>query len=349
MSYEIKNRVLALGRKSRLSEMDHTLRSEKINWMECRHPSGDTLLHIAAQSGNVSLMRHLLEHLNSEPKWVDVTNLAGKTPLHEACQNSQPEAVSFLISKGANVRAIKQADWTPLMLACTKTGKNSLSCCRLLLEKGGPVLVADKNKDGWNALHIAAREGDTSIVKELLQFDPSSMQATEKSKNGRTPLHTAALHGCHHVVEELLALNSIDCNVQDSCGATPLHDAVRSGDLKTLTALARSGADLNAYNNEGYGILHMAAQTGQVAMLKYLLEEVCLNIKIDLNMKTTPLHCAVRAGQTEAVVELLEKGADPKSLDFWGRSCYDIIPEKNVSDIKSMLDKAVTRIDFEEA
>ncbi|KAK3927780.1 Ankyrin repeat domain-containing protein 16 [Frankliniella fusca] len=343
MSKEVKNRVLVLARKSQLSEMDLLLRSEKLNWMECRQPSGDTPLHAAAQCGNISLMRHLLEQLDSDQKLVDVTNLAGKTALHEACQNSQPEAVSYLISKGANVRAIKQADWTPLMLACTKTGERALGCCRRLLEEGGPVLLKDKNKDGWNALHIAAREGDTSIVKELLYADPTSSQAAVESKNGRTPLHTAALHGCYPVVELLLTVSSVDCNVKDSCGCTPLHDAVRSGSLETLKALCLSGADLTAYNNEGYGVLHMAAQTGQIDMLRYLLAEVSPDMQIQLNSKSTPLHCAVRAGQCEAVVELLNKGADPQYLDFWGRSCYDIVPEKHASDIKCILNKAAGR------
>lgn len=94
---------------------------------------------------------------------------------------------------GANSRAIKQADWTPLMLACTKTGERALHCCEILIQSGGPILLSDRNKDGWNALHIAAREGDTLIVKELLQADLDHLQASLRSNNGRTPLHTAGM------------------------------------------------------------------------------------------------------------------------------------------------------------
>ena len=77
------------------------------------------------------------------------------------------------------------------MLACTKTGEEALICCQLLLESRGFLLLSDRNKDGWNALHIAAREGDAAIVKELLKVDSEHVQASMKSKNGRTPLHTA--------------------------------------------------------------------------------------------------------------------------------------------------------------
>lgn len=79
------------------------------------------------------------------------------------------------------------------MLACTKTGERALACCQMLLRKSGPALLSDKNKDGWNALHIAVREGDVSIVNELLVADQNSGQASTRSNNGRTPLHTAGM------------------------------------------------------------------------------------------------------------------------------------------------------------
>lgn len=332
----MKNQILVLARKSKISEMEKTLKAEGIHWIECRYPSGDTPLHIAAQNGNIPVLRHLLDVCDSESNNVDVTNLAGKTALHEACQNSQPEAVLYLLSKGANSRAIKQADWTPLMLACTKTGKKALDCCQLLLANGGSELLMDKNKDGWNAIHVAVREGDLLIVKLLLDADPDCKQVSLKSNNGRTPLHTAALHGCTEVVKELLNISAVDANAKDSCGATPVHDAVRSGNVETFTALVSAGADLTLLNNEGYGVQHMAAQTGQVILLEKLTTLGKFD-DVSGSLKTTPLHCAVRAGQIKSVQALLAMGADPMKLDAWGRTCNDITPEKNITEIKQIL------------
>lgn len=62
-----------------------------------------------------------------------------------------------------------------------------------------------------------------------------------------------ALHGCEEVVKQLLSVSSVNCNAKDSCGTTPIHDAVRSGSLETLKALISTGTDLTALNNEGYG------------------------------------------------------------------------------------------------
>ena len=62
-----------------------------------------------------------------------------------------------------------------------------------------------------------------------------------------------ALHGCDQVVKLLLDLGHVDCNVQDSCGSTPIHDAVRSGSLDTFQILVSRGADMSLLNHEGYG------------------------------------------------------------------------------------------------
>jgi len=88
---------------------------------------------------------------------------------------------------GVEIDPMKRADWTPLMLACTK--QDYVIVKFLLDHKASPVL---RNKDGWNSFHLACREGNASIVSYLLSRDPNLLQS--KSKNGRTPLHTAGRH-----------------------------------------------------------------------------------------------------------------------------------------------------------
>ncbi len=75
-------------------------------------------------------------------KFLNVKNSEGKTPLHEAAQFLQFDVVKFLIDQnddrnaGQNVErtvgqnvveidALKRADWTPLMLAATRTGEDA--------------------------------------------------------------------------------------------------------------------------------------------------------------------------------------------------------------------------------
>lgn len=75
-----------------------------------------------------------------------------------------------------------------MQLACTKPGSDATVA--LLLEAGASPLA--RNKDGWNAVHVAARTADSvATVKVLIGADPSCL--ANVSNNGRNPLMTACL------------------------------------------------------------------------------------------------------------------------------------------------------------
>lgn len=93
------------------------------------------------------------------------------------------------------MNVVKRADWTPLMLACTK---QDVKVVEILLSYGADLNFV--NKDGWNVLHLAAREGNVQIVNMLLKSDSNKNSgrnklAQVKSKNGRIPLHTSGIFG----------------------------------------------------------------------------------------------------------------------------------------------------------
>lgn len=90
----------------------------------------------------------------------------------------------LLHQKGVLIDPLKRADWTPLMLACTKPCEPVV---RILVEHGASLTL--RNKDGWTAFHLACRTGNVSIVAYLLDRDPTVLLSW--SKNGRMPLHTA--------------------------------------------------------------------------------------------------------------------------------------------------------------
>lgn len=92
-----------------------------------------------------------------------------------------------IIYLDANVNTLKRADWTPLMLASTKTGSDAYHCIKSLLNANANLSI--KNKDGWTAFHLACRSADINIVKLLLEYSPKCIEA--KSNNGRNALHIA--------------------------------------------------------------------------------------------------------------------------------------------------------------
>ncbi len=72
---------------------------------------------------------------------------------------------------------------------------------------------------GWTPLHWAARHGQVSTVKRLLQ-EGAAIDAREHM--GRTPLHVAAM-GNHRDTVELLIARGAEINARDRWNVTPLR------------------------------------------------------------------------------------------------------------------------------
>lgn len=274
--------------------------------------SGDTLLHYAARHGHLDIVKYFVEGLNLD---VELHNNDYKRALHEASSMSHEKCVRFLIDKGAKIDCLKKADWTPLMMACTR---RNLEVIRVLLEHGADPNL--QNKDGWNSFHIACREGDSAVIEHLLDVRPEVWRT--ESKTRRTPLHTAALHGCLEVVEILLDRCDYKPDGKDSCGVTPFMDAVRNGHLGVAKLLLeKHTACPNAVDILGAQPLHQASVTAQEEALCFLVHQLGIDVKARATaLNLTALHYAAKEGHTNTIKTLLQLGADLHAKDEKGRS-----------------------------
>ena len=261
--------LLAAAQHGNLPAFEAVLANEELAGHEIGHivhsRSGDSALHVAARAGHPGVLEVLLAHgLGAE-----VRNLEGKTALHEAAQAGNLAAVSVLLNAGAEVDAIKRADWTPLMLACTK--QDNTEVVQKLIEAGAGVGL--KNKDGWTAWHLAVRTGDMNLLRLLLAVSPECWDTV--SKNGRTPLHTACLAGHADVLDLLLSTpgQSGYINAADSCGNTPLLESARGSHPDCMLRLKQQPElDLAVRDSMGRGVGHVAVQAGALQCLNLCKE-----------------------------------------------------------------------------
>ncbi|KAM7057068.1 ankyrin repeat domain-containing protein 16 isoform 6-T7 [Acridotheres tristis] len=176
-------RLLRLVQEGNLDLLRDELRLDEIpealSWRWGR--LGDSLLHHAARSGHRDVLEFLVLELGMD---MEVANGDYKRPIHEAASMGHQECVAFLLQRGASVDCLKKADWTPLMMACTR---KNLEVIKTLVEHGANPLL--RNKDGWNCFHIASREGHPEVLQYLLDVSPKCWDT--ESTTGRTPLHTA--------------------------------------------------------------------------------------------------------------------------------------------------------------
>jgi ankyrin repeat protein len=88
--------------------------------------------------------------------------------------------------------------------------------------------MASLFKFGRTPLHMAARDGQTAAMQELIQ-SATLEELNAVDDHGFTPLYHACNFGHHEVVVALLATPGIDHTIPDKGGLTPFHIACYSG------------------------------------------------------------------------------------------------------------------------
>ena len=174
-------------------------------------PDGTTPLHDAANVDDVDAMARLI----AAGADVRAANRYGVTPLWLACLNGSAAAIELLLKSGADANTRLPGGDTVLM-AAARTGK--VDAVRALLRRGADVNV----REGWRgqtALMWAAAEGHAGVIQALVE---RGADVHARSQGGFTALLFAAREGQIGAVKALVAAGG---NLKDAVPATtPLHD-----------------------------------------------------------------------------------------------------------------------------
>ena len=173
---------------------------------------------------------------------------------------------------------------TSLLHCASYLGDTEL--CRTFLETDTlPIDVA--NQDGETALHYACRNNMENVIHFLLSngADPKA-----QSSEGVTPLHHATISASFRPnVISLLVDHGADVNAQASVGyagikglpaldygcsiaGSPLHWAVKKGDVSVVKTLLQYGANPNLNNMQGLSPLQLAIGHREFEILDLLLK-----------------------------------------------------------------------------
>ncbi|KAL3535816.1 hypothetical protein ACH5RR_004277 [Cinchona calisaya] len=120
--------------------------------------NGRTALHIAASKGNENCVLLLLD-FGADPNSKDSD---GNVPLWEAMLGKHELVIKLLRDNGAKITFGDVGQF-----ACTAAEQNNLKLLQEIARLGGDVTCPRSN--GSTALHVAVCEGNTDIVKFLLQ------------------------------------------------------------------------------------------------------------------------------------------------------------------------------------
>lgn len=198
----------------------------------------------AARAGDVDGLRALLD---AHPEALNQRNQFGQSALLLACYHRQPEAVEFLLSRGAELT---------LHEACAA---GRLERVQELIRQRGR-LIDSYAKDGFTPLTLAAFFGHASIAEFLINQGANVSLAT-KNPMRVTPLHAAVARRQRAIVQLLLD-HGANVNAAQQQGWTPLHGAAHNGDVDTVRLLLSQGADAEARSQGGQSALDLALMGG---------------------------------------------------------------------------------------
>ncbi|MEZ4415886.1 MAG: ankyrin repeat domain-containing protein [Gemmatimonadota bacterium] len=160
-----------------------------------------------------------------------------ETPVADAAQRGDLDAVKELLRAGADVNAAQGDGMTALHWAAER---GDVSLAEVLLYAGADV-DAGTRIGHYRPLHLAAQSGDADMLRMLLAARADPEAAT--SNSGARPLHLAAASGSAAAVQVLIDAGAgIDAR-ESAWGQTPLIFAAAAGRVEVIRALLKAGAD----------------------------------------------------------------------------------------------------------
>jgi ankyrin repeat protein len=329
--------------------------------------NGRTLLHAAAHSNNLEIIKILLQ------KNIDINakdNL-GDTALHLAVQNNLPKITQILLENKANPNSQSQDQDTPLLTALER---EFMPIAQQLIQYNADVNVINRNQK--TPLHFAARLSDLELIRELIKrgaspqlqpspvsilstvLDHSTTSTPQKQQtiafllSQGTQLDDAilidAINWRQFDMVEFLIQKGANVNAQE-VNSTPLIAIVSSAGAtpaqrqRIMDLLLAAGADINGQNEWGdtplsTAALHYSANPDQ-STIQYLLQQSA-DVNLANQYGTTPLMLAAQvpvgistAQRSTLVNLLLKQGADRQAQNQQGKTAADLALDPQIQKL----------------
>jgi ankyrin repeat protein len=303
--------------------------------------SGNTALHIAVETMDSLKARALLD----AGAKAEIANADGRRPLDRAVElitysSESRGIVAALLAAGAspNMARNENVKFAPLHVAA-RSGQSDI--IKLLLKYGALVDVRDRQngETPW----LSAVSNGNGVVADILRLNGADVTVADKF--GRNVLYHAAKSGASDIL--VAALKSPEfkdkVNTPDSMGNLPLNAAVNSYGAECVRIMLQAGANPLLVDAQGWTSLHYAARTSNERIFDLLNAQLGKTANWNLptanSDKQTPLHLAARDGYSQAIDKLLKLGADVTIKDAHGQTpLIAAITSERSTSIRSLIE-----------
>lgn len=254
--------------------------------------------------------------LKFKPELLYMCNADGESLLFKSAERGSLPHVKYFISKGLAIDHPNNLGNSPLWIACAKRYPCIIT---ELLQNGANVNM--QNLKGNPPMYNICQKGPSKIIDILLSY---GADITMSNNNGDTLILISCRNGQHEILEKLL----------------------NYADDKLINHKAHI---------DGFNAIMSAAEANRPECIKVLHKfGIDLNQKTDLDNKivasATPLHIAAYYDRLEALITLLECGADPTQTDHNGLTCLHIaVMQGNINIVRVLKQKVPQLITIRDA
>jgi ankyrin repeat protein len=247
------------------------------------------------------------------------TVIGGMTALHFAAREGAADAVRALVEGGADINEVSGGEKTSVINEAIINGH--LDLAKYLLDHGADVKLA--NIDGLTPLYAAIdmkwRHNtwypQPTIEQEKTNYLDFMKQLIDHGADVNAPIARKLWFRKFRYGDDWV----------EPVGATPFWRAAQANDIDAMRLLVSHGADPNRATKHGVTPLMVAAGIGfeyqgtninpdaRLATVKYLVDELHVDVNAKDEKKYTTLHGAAYVGDNELVKYLVSKGADVKA------------------------------------
>nr|XP_014347992.1 PREDICTED: ankyrin-1-like isoform X2 [Latimeria chalumnae] len=324
----------------------------KINNINEANTLNETLLHIAAANGHISVIQYLIEKGTK----TDVRDSKGRSPLHRAAENGHVNAVKTLLQAGADIYAFNKESKAPLHVAAQNS---HFSIVKILLDEEARVY-----KNRKNFLHLAALKDDSNLAQILLS---NGAPVDAKDDEKKTALFHAVSHAFENTVKVLLeadayvnssiidaAFNSNNQSIfslimqyakgmSHATMVSALFKAVQKNLYGIIASLIDKGIKVNVRNEMEFTPLLLAAEMGKTEAAKILIEK---GAKLDerLPNQNTALHLVAQGGNLSVAKLLLENGLNANIVGSGDQTPLHVVAFHNKPAVADILIRAGAKV-----
>ncbi|XP_065336573.1 putative ankyrin repeat protein RF_0381 [Cloeon dipterum] len=275
---------------------------EICDWLICRgiDPKSLSVEKATALHHAVRNERHakwVIRYLAAWKVDVDARTPAGHTPLQLALLLEKTDLAQELLNCGAEFEE-------DLLLFCVE--RNKIQSARFVHFKDEKQLKKCDSR-GRNAVHVAAEKACREMCEWLVQVGVEVTALSGERKS--CVLHHVGLNKQHgKSLVRFFTFLGFSLKKRDEQGETPLHYALRVGNLAVAEEMVRRGADLRSEVN-GQNLLHFCVRQNNLKGAQFVNSKDKELIRADGRGGRNVMHLAAEFSGRQMCEWLLEEGA----------------------------------------